>query len=222
MGHAGVGSSNYLICRAFTHAAGIEVTLVSYRGAAPALNDLIGGQIDGVCDSAASVTGTIQSGRIRGLAISSPTRLGTLPDVPTSAEAGLPELPAAGLERPVRSQSHAGADRCEAQRRPACRRRQRGPAQAHGRSRSHSRRRRGPTSQYVAALIPVEIERISRPARGRSEPCVQSPEGVRSTRSSTEAPARPAALLARCRARQRPTSARASAGRTALAQTAAA
>src|SRR5215218_685227 len=45
LGHAGVGSSNYLICRAFTQAAGINVTLVSYRGAAPALNDLMGGQI---------------------------------------------------------------------------------------------------------------------------------------------------------------------------------
>jgi tripartite-type tricarboxylate transporter receptor subunit TctC len=92
LGHAGVGSSNYLICRAFTQAAGINVTLVSYRGAAPALNDLMGGQIDGVCDAAASVTGSIQGGNIRGLVISSPSRLPTLPDVPTSSEAGLPEF----------------------------------------------------------------------------------------------------------------------------------
>jgi tripartite-type tricarboxylate transporter receptor subunit TctC len=92
LGHAGIGSSNYLICRAFTQAANIEVTLVSYRGAAPALNDLMGGQIDGVCDAAASVSGPIQNGLIRGLVISSPRRLRTLPDVPTSAEAGLPEF----------------------------------------------------------------------------------------------------------------------------------
>lgn len=90
LGHAGVGSSNYLICRAFTQAAGIEATLVSYRGAAPALNDLLGGQIDGVCDAAASVSGTLQGGGARGLVISSPTRLGSLPGVPTAAEAGLP------------------------------------------------------------------------------------------------------------------------------------
>ena len=68
------------------------MTLVSYRGAAPALNDLMGGQIDGVCDAAASVTSAIQGGRVKGLVISSPTRLRTLPDVPTSAEAGLPEF----------------------------------------------------------------------------------------------------------------------------------
>jgi len=43
LGHAGVGSSNYLICKGFIQAADIEVTLVSYRGAAPALNDLMGG-----------------------------------------------------------------------------------------------------------------------------------------------------------------------------------
>jgi tripartite-type tricarboxylate transporter receptor subunit TctC len=92
MGHAGVGSSNFLICKALSQAAGIELNLVSYRGAAPALSDLMGGQIDGVCDSAASVSGPIQGGRVRGIVISSPTRLRTLPDVPTSAEAGLPEF----------------------------------------------------------------------------------------------------------------------------------
>jgi tripartite-type tricarboxylate transporter receptor subunit TctC len=92
LGHAGVGSSNYLICRAFTKAAGIEVTLVSYRGAAPAMNDLMGGQIDGVCDAAVSAAPAIEGGKIRGLVISSPSRLRTIPSVPTSAEAGLPEF----------------------------------------------------------------------------------------------------------------------------------
>jgi tripartite-type tricarboxylate transporter receptor subunit TctC len=92
LGHAGVGSSNYLICRALMHAARIDVTLVSYRGAAPALNDAIAGQIDGVCDSAASVTGAIQGGLVRGLVISAPTRLRALPGVPTSVEAGLPDF----------------------------------------------------------------------------------------------------------------------------------
>jgi tripartite-type tricarboxylate transporter receptor subunit TctC len=90
LGHAGVGSSNYLICRAFSDAAGIEVTLVSYRGAAPAMNDLMGGQIDGVCDAAVSAAPAIEGGKVSGLVISSPSRLRTIPNVPTSAEAGLP------------------------------------------------------------------------------------------------------------------------------------
>jgi tripartite-type tricarboxylate transporter receptor subunit TctC len=96
LGHAGVGSSNFLICRSFVHAAGIQVTLVGYRGAAPALTDAIGGQIDGVCDAAASVSQAIDDRLVKGLVIGSQVRLATLPDLPTSAEAGLPEFEAQG------------------------------------------------------------------------------------------------------------------------------
>lgn len=96
LGHAGVGSSNYLICKSFVQAAGIDVTLVGYRGAAPALTDAIGGQIDGVCDSAASVSQAIDDKLVRGIVVGSDVRLGSLPDLPTSAEAGLPEFEAQG------------------------------------------------------------------------------------------------------------------------------
>ncbi|MBN8966061.1 MAG: tripartite tricarboxylate transporter substrate binding protein BugD, partial [Rhizobiales bacterium] len=92
LGHAGVGSSNYLICKAFVQAAGIDVTLVSYRGGGPALNDLLAGQIDGVCDNAASAAPSIRSGLINGIVLGMPARLNSLPDVPTSAEAGLPDF----------------------------------------------------------------------------------------------------------------------------------
>ncbi len=94
--HAGVGSSNFLICKSFVQAAGIEVTLVGYRGAAPALTDAIGGQIDGVCDAAASVAQAIDDKLVRGLVVGSTVRLATLPDLPTSAQAGLPEFEAQG------------------------------------------------------------------------------------------------------------------------------
>jgi tripartite-type tricarboxylate transporter receptor subunit TctC len=96
LGHAGVGSSNFLICKSFVQAAGIDVTLVGYRGAAPALTDAIGGQIDGVCDAAASVSQAIDDKLVRGLVVGSTVRLATLPDLPTSAEAGLPEFEAQG------------------------------------------------------------------------------------------------------------------------------
>lgn len=92
IGHSGVGSQNYLFCKAFIQAAAIDVTLVGYRGGGPALNDLIGGQIDGLCDSSASVTPAIQGGLVRGIALASKTRLAHLPDVPTAAEAGLPQF----------------------------------------------------------------------------------------------------------------------------------
>jgi tripartite-type tricarboxylate transporter receptor subunit TctC len=96
LGHAGVGSSNYLICKSFVNAAGIDVTLVGYRGASPALTDAIGGQIDGVCDAAASVSQALNEKLVKGLVVGSTVRLGTLPELPTSAEAGLPEFEAQG------------------------------------------------------------------------------------------------------------------------------
>jgi tripartite-type tricarboxylate transporter receptor subunit TctC len=96
LGHAGVGSSNFLICKSFVQAAGIDVTLVGYRGAAPALTDAIGGQIDGVCDAAASVSQAIDDKLVRGLVVGSTVRLASLAELPTSAEAGLPEFEAQG------------------------------------------------------------------------------------------------------------------------------
>jgi tripartite-type tricarboxylate transporter receptor subunit TctC len=96
LGHAGMGSSNFLICKSFVQAAAIDVTLVGYRGGAPALTDAIGGQIDGVCDAAASVSQAIDDKLVRGLVVGSTVRLATLPDLPTSAEAGLPEFEAQG------------------------------------------------------------------------------------------------------------------------------
>ncbi len=96
LGHAGVGSSNFLICKAFLNAADIEVTLVSFRGAGPALNDLLGGHIDGVCDAAPSVAGAIIAGQARGLVVGTSRRLDILPGVPHSTEAGLPTFQAEG------------------------------------------------------------------------------------------------------------------------------
>jgi tripartite-type tricarboxylate transporter receptor subunit TctC len=96
LGHAGVGSSNYLICQMFIQAAKIDVSLVSYRGAGPALNDLMGGQIDGVCDNATSLIGAVQGEKVRALTVATPARIAALPNVPTSAEAGLSAFQAQG------------------------------------------------------------------------------------------------------------------------------
>jgi tripartite-type tricarboxylate transporter receptor subunit TctC len=96
LGHAGVGSSNYLICRNFLKASGVDVALVSYRGAGPALNDAMGGQIDGVCDAATSLSGAVQGNKVKALVVATPQRLPSLPEVPTSAEAGLPAFQAQG------------------------------------------------------------------------------------------------------------------------------
>ena len=74
----------------------MDVALVSYRGAGPALNDLMGGQIDGVCDAATSLSGAVQGEKVKALVVATPARLASLPSVPTSAEAGLPAFQAQG------------------------------------------------------------------------------------------------------------------------------
>jgi tripartite-type tricarboxylate transporter receptor subunit TctC len=92
LGHAGTGSSNYLICLNFLQAAKAEAQLVGYRGAAPALNDVLAGSIDGVCDAATSLQTHVQAGSVKAMAVATDTRVKSLPDVPTSMEAGLPEF----------------------------------------------------------------------------------------------------------------------------------
>src|SRR5262245_1597160 len=88
-GSPGVGTTGHLGLALFMHAAGIKLTHVPYRGAAPAVNDLIAGQIDGVVDNPPTVLSHIQGGKLRPLAVAAGKRLPQLPDVPTAAEAGV-------------------------------------------------------------------------------------------------------------------------------------
>ncbi len=92
LGHAGTGSSNHLICLNFIQASKADVQLVGYRGAAPALNDLLAKSIDGVCDAATSLQSHVAGGNAKAMAVATDSRLAALPNVPTSAEAGLPEF----------------------------------------------------------------------------------------------------------------------------------
>lgn len=88
-GHAGNGSNGNLVCLLFMATAGVKLQLVPYRGSGPALNDLIGGQIDAMCDSAPTIVPQAQAGSINALAVAQSSRLQALPEVPTSSEAGL-------------------------------------------------------------------------------------------------------------------------------------
>jgi tripartite-type tricarboxylate transporter receptor subunit TctC len=90
-GSAGVGTTGHLGQALLTHVAKINITHVPYRGAAPSVTDLIAGQIDGVVDNPPTVMPHIRSGAILALAVAAKTRLAVLPDVPTAAEAGLPD-----------------------------------------------------------------------------------------------------------------------------------
>jgi tripartite-type tricarboxylate transporter receptor subunit TctC len=87
--HAGIGSASHLCGLMFLHAAGAQMAAVSYRGTGPAMNDLLGGQFDLMCDQTTTTVNPIKDGRIIGYAATTPTRLAVLPDLPTLDEAGL-------------------------------------------------------------------------------------------------------------------------------------
>lgn len=88
-GSSGNGGLSHLSGALFGHTTGTQITHVPYKGLGPALNDLIAGQIDVVFDNMPSSGGLIAGNQLRALAVSSPRRLGNLPNVPTYAEVGL-------------------------------------------------------------------------------------------------------------------------------------
>ena len=88
-GHAGVGSISHVSGTLFNSQFGLKPALVAYRGTAPALNDLVGGQIDYMVDQSLNVIPQIKAGTIKVYAIAAARRLESLPDVPTSEEAGV-------------------------------------------------------------------------------------------------------------------------------------
>lgn len=85
---AGLGTVGHLAGEMLARSAGVELMQVPYKGAGPAMNDLLGGQVDTYIGSAASVMAQLQAGKIRGLAVTSRQRLKGLNDIPTVAELG--------------------------------------------------------------------------------------------------------------------------------------
>ena len=87
----GNGTIGHMWAEQFKRSTNTRMTHVPYRGAAPAINDLIGGQVNAYFDQVASALPHIKSGRLVGLAVSWPKRLEVVPDVPTFAEVNLPD-----------------------------------------------------------------------------------------------------------------------------------
>jgi len=91
-GHAGIGSASHLCGLLFLNAIEVTVTVVPYKGTGPALNDLIGGQFDFMCDQTLNVFQPVKGGLIKAYAATTKKRLAVLPDLPTAAESGLPDF----------------------------------------------------------------------------------------------------------------------------------
>jgi tripartite-type tricarboxylate transporter receptor subunit TctC len=90
--NAGIGAASHLCGMLFMSAIGTPLVTVPYKGTGPAMTDLLGGQVDIMCDQSTNTTKQIQGGTIKVYAVTSPQRLDVLPDVPTTTEAGLPEV----------------------------------------------------------------------------------------------------------------------------------
>ena len=94
LGNAGVGSASHLCGMLFQHAVGVDMTAIPYKGTGPAMTDLMGGQIDLMCDQTTNTTSVIEGKKVKAYAVTSPKRLTTpaLKDLPTMQEAGVKDF----------------------------------------------------------------------------------------------------------------------------------
>ena len=89
-GTAGAGSGSHIAGLYFENLAGIKLQYVPYRGTAPAMNDLVAGQIDIIVDQTSNSISQVRAGNIRAYAVTDDKRVASAPDIPTVDEAGLP------------------------------------------------------------------------------------------------------------------------------------
>jgi tripartite-type tricarboxylate transporter receptor subunit TctC len=94
MAHAGVGSVSYSSCELLSSVLDIKPVGVPFNGTGPAMNALVGGQVDYMCDQIVNAVPQINGGTIKAYAVATPERNPSLPDLPTTAEAGLPQYQA--------------------------------------------------------------------------------------------------------------------------------
>ncbi len=88
--NAGVGSASHLCGMLFMSAVQATLTTVPYKGTGPAMNDLLGGQVDFMCDQTTNTTGQIKAGKIKAYAVTTKAKVPSLPNLPTMDSAGLP------------------------------------------------------------------------------------------------------------------------------------
>jgi tripartite-type tricarboxylate transporter receptor subunit TctC len=92
LANAGLGAASHLCGMLFMSAIQTDLTTIPYKGTGPAMNDLLGGQVDIMCDQTTNTTSQIKGGKIKVYGVTTKKRVASLPDVPTLSEAGLPNF----------------------------------------------------------------------------------------------------------------------------------
>jgi tripartite-type tricarboxylate transporter receptor subunit TctC len=120
MAHAGVGSVSFTTCLLLNHILKVKPTSIPFQGTGPSMNALIGSQVDYMCDQIVNAVPQVQGGTIKAYAIGTEERNPSLPNVPTSKEAGLPEFQASawnaliapkGTPKPIMDKLSAALDK---------------------------------------------------------------------------------------------------------------
>ena len=92
LANAGIGAVSQLCGMLLMHSLDAQLTTVPYKGTGPAMTDLLGGQVDILCDQTTNTTQQVQAGTIKAYAVTTPERLDLFPDLPTAVESGLPDM----------------------------------------------------------------------------------------------------------------------------------
>jgi tripartite-type tricarboxylate transporter receptor subunit TctC len=164
-GSAGVGSATHVPCLLITARAGVTITHIPYRGAAPAMQDLIGGRVDFMCDSIQTALPQILERNVKAIALLAAKRAAVLPDLPTADEQGFADLDASawnaiflprGVPEPIVKRLNAATN--EALESPAVRDR----LDHLGLTIVPAEKR---TPEYLASFLRREIERWAGPIK---------------------------------------------------------
>jgi len=152
LANAGLGAASHLCGLLFQQAMKIDMTTVPYKGTAPAMTDLLGGQVDLMCDQTTNTTSQIEGGKVKAYAVTTTKRLTTPAQAADDGRSRRQGFQCVDLARPVRAQRHAQAHRRPDERRvegcPEGPRVHQAPGSA-GRRRHHRRARERPRAQEV-------------------------------------------------------------------------
>ena len=106
-GHAGVGSASHLCMLMLMKELGVQLEGVAYRGTGPAMNDLMGGQFDFMCDQTTGTTNPIKGGKVKGYAVTTKFKVSSVPDLPNSRQRRHSGIRGGGVARYVGAQGFA-------------------------------------------------------------------------------------------------------------------